>query len=147
MQVCYDGAIGARAMHALQNYGQAEPIFDNKAYTMSSTYHDGTLKIHSHHPSQPLRPGKPPQYHIISVRGFLLTDSPETFRQGVDAFRNARDLVTQQRDVLINQANIVARAQPATSLSFGLGEARIQSEEFSDESDLDRPKAASQTKR
>ena len=147
MQACYDGAIGARAVHALQNYGQAEPTFDKKAYAISSTYHDGTLEIHSHHPSQPLRLGEPSQYHMTSLRGFLPTDSPEIFRQGVGAFQNARDLATQQRDVLINQANKVARPQPATSLSFGSGEARIESEESSDESDLDRPKVASRTKR
>ncbi len=40
-QACYDGAIGARATHALQNYGAEEPAFDGNAYTYSSTYHDG----------------------------------------------------------------------------------------------------------
>ena len=63
-QACYDGAIGARGIHALQGYGQAEPIYDNKAYTFSSTYHDGTLKMYSHHPAQPSRPGESPQYYI-----------------------------------------------------------------------------------
>jgi hypothetical protein len=33
---------------------------DNKAYTFSSTYHDGTLKMCSHHPAQPSRPGESP---------------------------------------------------------------------------------------
>src|SRR5579859_7386950 len=33
---------------------------DNKAYTFSSTYHDGTLKMYSHHPAQPSRPGESP---------------------------------------------------------------------------------------
>jgi hypothetical protein len=64
-QACYAGAIGARAMHALQGYGQAEPTYDNEAYTIFSTYHDGTLKMYSHHPAQPSRP-KSPQYYICS---------------------------------------------------------------------------------
>jgi hypothetical protein len=60
MQACYAGAIGARGIHALQGYGQAEPTYDNKAYTFSSTYHDGTLKMYSHHPAQPSHPGESP---------------------------------------------------------------------------------------
>ncbi|KAH0592443.1 hypothetical protein MHUMG1_09829 [Metarhizium humberi] len=44
-QACYNGAHGARAMHALQNYKLAEPTYDGNAYTYSSTYHDGTLKL------------------------------------------------------------------------------------------------------
>ena len=80
---------------------------------------------------------------MSQLDSYALTGNVNNFRRGVGAFRNARDLATQQRDVLINQANKVARAQPATSLSFSLGEARIESEESSDESNLDRPKAAS----
>jgi hypothetical protein len=92
MQACYAGAIGARGMHALQGYGQAEPTYDNRAYTFSSMYHDGTLKLYVHHPTQPSRLGESPQDHMTPLRGFLLTDSPQTCRQGVGAFRNARDL-------------------------------------------------------
>jgi hypothetical protein len=85
-------------MHALQGYGQAEPIYDNKAYAFSSTYHDGTLKLYAHHPTQPSRLGESSQYHITPLRGFFLTDSPQTFRQGVGTFRNARDLAKEQRE-------------------------------------------------
>ena len=27
-QACYDGALGARAMHTLQSYGQPEPVYE-----------------------------------------------------------------------------------------------------------------------
>ncbi|KAH7137578.1 hypothetical protein EDB81DRAFT_844130 [Dactylonectria macrodidyma] len=47
-QARYDGALGARAMHALQNYGKEEPEYDSNAYSFSSTYHDGTLKLFAH---------------------------------------------------------------------------------------------------
>lgn len=117
-QACYDGAIGARGMHALQCYGQAEPTYDNMAYAISATYHAGTLKLYSHHPAQPSRPGESPQYHMTPLRGWLLTDTPQTFRQGVGAFRNARDSAREQRDKLIEQANAVAQAQSADSMSF-----------------------------
>jgi hypothetical protein len=106
-------------MHALQGYGQAEPTYDNKAYTFSSTYRDGTLKLYAHHPTQPSRLGESPQYHMTPLRGFLLTDSPQTFRQGVGAFRNARDLAKEYRERFIDQANTVARAQSADTMSFG----------------------------
>ncbi|KAK0703471.1 hypothetical protein B0T26DRAFT_681137 [Lasiosphaeria miniovina] len=40
-QASLGGAISARAMHALQNYGDEEPDFDGNAYSYSSTYHAG----------------------------------------------------------------------------------------------------------
>jgi hypothetical protein len=36
-QALHDGAIGARAMHALQSYGDEEPGFDGNAYSYTST--------------------------------------------------------------------------------------------------------------
>ena len=37
-QACYDGALGARAMHQLQSYREDQPVFDGDAYTLVSTY-------------------------------------------------------------------------------------------------------------
>lgn len=48
-QACLDGAIGARAMHSLQTYGEEKPSYDGNAHAFSSTYHDGTLKMYTHH--------------------------------------------------------------------------------------------------
>jgi hypothetical protein len=58
-QALHDGAIGARAMHALQNYGTEEPLFDGNAYTYSSTYHagTGTLQLYAHHNTPLTAPG------------------------------------------------------------------------------------------
>ncbi|RYP49979.1 hypothetical protein DL768_004414 [Monosporascus sp. mg162] len=56
-QACYNGAYGARAMHALQNYGEEELGFDGNAYTYSSTCHAGTLKLYAHHVTPPTAPG------------------------------------------------------------------------------------------
>jgi hypothetical protein len=55
-------------MHALRGYGQAERTYDNKAYTFSSTYHDGTLKMYAHHPAQPSHPGASPRYYMTKSR-------------------------------------------------------------------------------
>jgi hypothetical protein len=144
-------------MYALQSYGQAEPTYDNKAYTFSSTYHDGTLKMYAHHPTQPLRLGESPQYHMTPLRGFLLTDSPQTFRQGVGAFRNARDLAKEQREIFIEQANAVARAQSVDTMSFdtsnshdtvtSMQERLIDSDTSADELALDYPSTMFRTKR
>lgn len=43
-QACYDGALGARVMHNPQLLGH-QPIYDKNAYSIISTYHDGTLKM------------------------------------------------------------------------------------------------------
>lgn len=37
-QACYDGAIGARGMPSLHSHGKERKIYDNRAYTISSTY-------------------------------------------------------------------------------------------------------------
>ncbi len=49
-QACYDGALGARGMNSLQTYGDPELDSDNKAYTLTSIYHGGTLTIYANYP-------------------------------------------------------------------------------------------------
>lgn len=46
-QARYDGAVGARAMHSLQNCGKSEPVYDGKAYTYSSTYYAALCTPHN----------------------------------------------------------------------------------------------------
>ena len=157
MQACYGGAIGARAMHALQGYGQAEPTYDNKAYTYSSTYHDGQLRMYSHHLTKPSSPGESPQYYMSQLDSYALTGNVNNFRQGVGAFRNARDLAREERDILIDQANAVARAQSADTMSFNDSNSQetvtslrgrlIDSDTSADELALDYPTVISRTKR
>ncbi|OAA48631.1 hypothetical protein NOR_01881 [Metarhizium rileyi] len=104
-QSCYNGALGARAMHSLQSYGQQEPEYDNKAYTISSIYHGGTLKMFTSHPIPPRTPGGKPGFVTTQIKTWGLTSDADTFRQGASAFRNARDWAKQQRDDAIRQAN------------------------------------------
>ncbi|KEF55616.1 uncharacterized protein A1O9_08366, partial [Exophiala aquamarina CBS 119918] len=89
-QACYDGALGARGMLLLQSYGQDEPIFDNNAYTIISTYHDGTLKIYTIYPGRPASLGGRPQFYIHQVNTWGMTGNDETYRQGATAYREAR---------------------------------------------------------
>jgi hypothetical protein len=108
-QARYDGAIGARAMHSLQNYSNDGLVFDSKAYTFSSTYCSGQLVLYAHHVTAPITPRGWPQYHMTKLRGFELTDTRETFIEGVTAFRNARDLADRYRQEFIEAANAKAR--------------------------------------
>ncbi|CAK7238290.1 hypothetical protein SEUCBS140593_010516 [Sporothrix eucalyptigena] len=114
-QARYDGAIGSRAMHILQNHGEEEPKYDNQAYTYSSTYHGGTgtLHLYAHHTTAPTSEGERPKFHMTKIRGFDMTDTRETFVLGATAFRNARDLAKKHRDNFIQAAN----APPRTSAS------------------------------
>jgi hypothetical protein len=52
-------------MYALQNYGEEELGFDGNAYTYSSTYHAGTLKLYAYHVTAPTAPGGRPEYYMI----------------------------------------------------------------------------------
>lgn len=106
-QAGIDRAIGARAMHALQNYGVDEPVFDGNAYTYSSTYHagTGTLQLYAHHVTPPTAPGGRPEYHMTLLDSYAMTGKRERFVEGATAFRNARDLAQRHRDSLIQAAN------------------------------------------
>ncbi|KAK3935964.1 hypothetical protein QBC46DRAFT_38762 [Diplogelasinospora grovesii] len=110
-QAGLDGAIGARAMQALQNYGEEEPVYDGNAYTYSSTYHagTGTLQLYAHHVTAPTTPERRPEYHMTQLRTFGMTDTRETFVAGATAFRNARDLAQSHRNTFIQAANVRAR--------------------------------------
>ncbi|CAK7273139.1 hypothetical protein SEPCBS57363_005504 [Sporothrix epigloea] len=101
----YDGAIGARAMHALQNYGEQTPVYDGKAYTFSLVYHDGYLEIFAHHMTAPTTAEGEPEYHMTQVQSISLTGNREAFIRGITEFRNCRDLAKRWRDEFVQAAN------------------------------------------
>jgi hypothetical protein len=90
-QACYDGALGARGMDSLQSYGQENASHVTNACTISSIYHDGTLKMYIIHPSQPASPGDRREYFTNQLNTWGMTGNIETFRQGATVYRNARD--------------------------------------------------------
>ena len=108
-QICHDGAVGAHAMHSLQNYNVPEPVYDKKARVITSTYHNDQLKLYTHHIAQPATYGDRPEYHMKPARSFAMTHSSDRFREGAAAYRNARDWAQKQRDALIAEANKRAR--------------------------------------
>ncbi|TWU73435.1 hypothetical protein ED733_004430 [Metarhizium rileyi] len=115
-QACYDGALGARGIHCLQSYRQSEPQYDNNAYTITSIYHGGQLKMYTSHPIPPLVAGGQPGFVMTQIKTWGMTGDADTFRQGAAAFRNGRDWAKLKRDKAIDEANErVARGQSFTT--------------------------------
>ncbi|TFB07650.1 hypothetical protein CCMA1212_000745 [Trichoderma ghanense] len=116
-QVCYDGALGARGIQSLQSYGEAEKLYDNKAYALTCYYMAGILGIHTSHPIPPSHPGGQPGFVTTEVKQYLLTADVESFRQGAAAYRNGIDWAKSQRDEAIDRAN--ERANQAVQADEG----------------------------
>lgn len=116
-QAMYDGAVGARGMLHLQNYGNANTAYDGNAYTISSTYHPGTgtLQMYATHPRQSAI-GET-EYYMTQLRAYAMTDTSESFCNGAAAYRNAREWTQQQRDHFIDNANAAASRVTIESVS------------------------------
>ncbi|EDN03890.1 predicted protein [Histoplasma mississippiense (nom. inval.)] len=104
-QACYDGALGARGMHSLRSYEEDESTYDNNAYTLTSTYHGGQLKLYTTHLTKPSGPDYRPEYIMTQLNTWGMTGNLETFRQGASAYRNARDWAKEKRAGVIGAAN------------------------------------------
>ena len=105
-QAAHDGAVGARGMHRTETHGRRRERFDNKARTVSSILDGaGHLRIFSHHVSKPTGRGTLLQTHMTPLRSYSLTDNPESFRQGVAAYRNASDHAHHHRTETIKNAH------------------------------------------
>ncbi|KAJ4314684.1 hypothetical protein N0V84_008759 [Fusarium piperis] len=109
-QARYDGAVGSRAMHSLQNYGTDEPQYDGEAHAFSSTYHagTGTLQLYAHHVTAPTTEEGRPEYHMTQVKSYAMTSDLDTFVKGAGALRNTLDLTERRRSDFIRAANIRA---------------------------------------
>ena len=117
-QAMHDGAVGARGMLHLQNYGNTMRVYDGIAYTISSTYLDGQLKMYATHPGPPGSGSSEPQYYMTQLGAYAMTHSLDTFREGAGAYRNGREWAQQQRDDFIAKANAMARRQSTETISF-----------------------------
>ena len=104
-QASYDGALGTRGIQSLQSYGNPELIYDNNAYTITSIYHGGTLKLYTSHPGRSAGPENRPEYYMNQLGAFAMTNNADTCRQGATAYRNTRDWAKDKRDGFIEAAN------------------------------------------
>ena len=116
-QACYDGALGARGIHSLQTYGQDETTYDNNAYTLTSIYSDGQLKMYTSRPSQPANEGGRPEYYMDQIGGWSMNGNADAFRQGAAAYRNGREWAKEKREEFIRAAN-ARMTSPARNASF-----------------------------
>lgn len=116
-QARYAGAIGARAIHKLRSFAVEGPemMYDNNAYTITAVYHVrvGILRLYGHRPIEPSVPGGSMRYRMTLIRSFAMDDSPDAFRRGVTAFRNAREWAMRKRNECIAAAN--AKTQSTTT--------------------------------
>ena len=142
-QAMYDGALGARGVHELRSYVGQETLFDNNAYTITSTYHhNGLLTLYTIHPTLPEGSTDSTEYRMTQLNSWSMTGNPDTFRQGASAFRNARDWAEEKRKELITAANgkvldtehldVVPSAQSLVSLSSNVA-THLESETSADE--------------
>ena len=111
-QAMHAGALGARAMHSLQNYGQRVPTYDDQAHTISVTFQEGRLLFFAHHVTPGVEGGIP-EYFMTLIDSFEMSNRRD-FPKGVIAFRNARDWAKSTRDKLIEEAN--KRASSGTTV-------------------------------
>ncbi|KAK3997225.1 hypothetical protein QBC44DRAFT_280850 [Cladorrhinum sp. PSN332] len=111
-QVCYAGAHGVRAMHALQDYGIQAPDHHGDPNTGTATYHAGTktLDLRVHYATEPSKPGPGPDYHMSLVESHCLGGGIDAFRKGVSNLRHLNDWAQEKRTSYINSANTRARA-------------------------------------
>ena len=112
--ILYAGALGARAVHHLRSFiTDPTTALDNNAYVLTALYHSPTgmlwiyaiRAIASPSPNESFAHPKKLQYRMTLISRFNLTLSPESFRDGVGAYRNAKEWAKEQRDELVRAAN------------------------------------------
>jgi uncharacterized protein YdaT len=123
-QACYDGALGARGMDSLLSYGLENRGQDNNAYTFTSIYHDGTLKMYTSHRVRSAIPGSRPEGVTHQFNTWGMTGNVETFRQGATHYRNGKAWAKEQRDKAIERANAIVSEQQLEkqTINASLGE-------------------------
>lgn len=111
-QACYDGALGARGMYAIQCFAKGESIEDGNAHTITSTFQDGLLKMYSVHF---VHTEHRPECVVSRIRCWAVDGS--AVREGLAAFRNLMDWAREQQDDAIKEANQAIDARSAETSS------------------------------
>lgn len=127
-QACYDGALGARGIHSLRAYAEPPVLFDNNAYTLTSTYQGGHFTMFASYPILPAESGGSSGYVMTQLKAFALTGDEESFRNGAAAYRNGRDWAKKQRDTIIREANEVWSKRRRTANALGINTLSFESD-------------------
>ncbi|KAL3488277.1 hypothetical protein BJX62DRAFT_212222 [Aspergillus germanicus] len=139
-QACYNGAFGSRAMHSLREYihqattgegkeedkngGDESTLFDNNAYTISSTLESSTgmLTLYTSHPRKTKwtdEPNQDPEQIMSRLGSWCLINGPDELLGAVSVYRNARDWAREQREELIRKVNDVRFSDKAGPIGDG----------------------------
>ena len=94
-QACYDGALGARGMHKLRTFGvdgNMETMYDGNAYTITSTYQMGQLRLYSTHLAQPKHAEGRPGYYMTTVKLLALNQLLRSISTGCQCVQECQRL-------------------------------------------------------
>jgi hypothetical protein len=104
-QACFNGVHGTRGILESLSYGHNELVYDNKAYTLSTIYHGGQLKIYTHYAACPNGPGNLTHYYMHQVAAIALTNNKDSYVQGLIALRNGVQWAKEMREIAIARMN------------------------------------------
>ncbi|RAL02328.1 uncharacterized protein BO80DRAFT_32330 [Aspergillus ibericus CBS 121593] len=105
----YAGAIGSRAVQALQSYNRAKTVYDGQAYTITAVYANGMLSLYAHHViphvSSATISRRSSDYIMTQLGAWSMIQDAATFREGATAFRNAFDWTSEELGKVVDLAN------------------------------------------
>ena len=119
----YFGALGARGILSLQNWGKDEQSPDGNAYTFTSTFFDGMLYIYATYPRTSSGLIYSTEYRTTLLGSWVLTACLEDFQRGMIALHNIFALAETMRKDLIAAANRTSLSirNSGTHLSDSIG--------------------------
>ncbi|KAF2241886.1 hypothetical protein BU26DRAFT_468666, partial [Trematosphaeria pertusa] len=103
-QAVYDGATGARAIAALENFA-GTPSMDGNIKAISSALVGGSLYIYGVHLAPPMNNRSSITYIVQQLDAYCLTGNLENCRRGLTIFRNAIDWTGELHSAAIAKAN------------------------------------------
>ncbi|KAJ4286491.1 hypothetical protein N0V90_013191 [Kalmusia sp. IMI 367209] len=105
-QAYYDGVIGARTIHDLEEYAAGKSIFDKKIKSISMTLINGTLTMYGTHVLGPsLREHPEVRYVVTKINRFVLDNDVFELHRAITAYRNALEWAEEIRDDAIQKAH------------------------------------------
>lgn len=138
IQAVYDGALAARGIQALWDFGREGDQQDEEhekkaaiARTLTCTFADGILRIFAvarrqRGPAEMNRlheqarsPPEDVEYVTARLGSWLMAEDLDGFRRGALAFRNGLEWARRQRDEAITRANKRAHMTPVIALVSG----------------------------
>lgn len=109
-QAVYDGATGARAIAALENFA-GTPSMDGNIKAISSALVGGSLYIYGVHLAPPMNNRSSITYIVQQLDAYCLTGNLENCRRGLTIFRNAIDWTGELHSAAIAKANAAYSAR------------------------------------